>query len=55
MFSLAVLGVNWSYYEQGSLLLVTTASGYTGKYFEGLLLCFAMIGFMISATFLGLG
>ena len=54
MFPLAVLAVNWSYYEQGNLWLVTTASGYTGKYFKGLLLSFAMIGLMISAAFLGL-
>jgi len=54
VFPLAVLAVNWSYYEQGNLWLVTTASGYTGKYFKGLLLSFAMIGLMISAAFLGL-
>jgi len=54
LFPLAILAVNWSYYEQGNLWLVTTASGYTGKYFKGLMLSFALIGLMISAAFLGL-
>ena len=54
VFPLAVLAVNWSYYEQGNLWLVKTASGYTGKHFKGLLLSLAMIGLMISAAFLGL-
>jgi len=54
VFPLAILAANWSYYEQDNLWLVTTASGYTGNYFKELLLSFAMIGFMISAAFLGL-
>jgi small-conductance mechanosensitive channel len=54
LFPLAILAVNWSYYEQGTLWLVTTVSGYSGRYFKGLMLSFALIGLMISAAFLGL-
>ena len=54
VFPLAIPAADWSYYEQRNPWLVTTASGYTGKYFKGLLLSFAMIGLMISATFLAL-
>jgi len=54
VFPQAILAVNWSYYEQGNLGPVMTASGYTGKYFKGLLLGFALIGLTMSVAFLGL-
>jgi len=54
VFQLAILAVNWSYYEQGNLWLVTTASGHARKYFKGLPLSFAIIGLVISVVILAL-
>ncbi len=53
LFLLAILAINWSYYERENLWLVLTAPGRMGTYFRGLLLGLATIGLAVSLVFLG--
>ncbi len=51
-FLVAVLALNWSYYERDNLwIVVTAARGSPVAYFRGLLLSFAVIGLVIAAIF----
>jgi hypothetical protein len=51
-FLVAILAMNWAYYERENLWLVLTSTGRTGAYFRGFLLALAGIGVGVSAAFL---
>src|SRR3989304_5710874 len=53
-FLIAILAMNWSYYERENLWIVMSATGTAGPYFRGLLLSFAAIGLLVSAVFVSL-
>ena len=50
-FLVAILALNWSYYERENLWIVVTAAASPAAYFRGLLASFATIGLLISAVF----
>lgn len=52
-FLVAVLALNWSYYERENLWIVVAAAASPAAYFRGLLLSFATIGLVIAAVFTG--
>lgn len=49
---LAILALNWSYYERDNLWLVLTSRGSVGAYFRGFMLSLAGIGLAASAALL---
>jgi hypothetical protein len=51
-FLIAILAMNWAYYERENLWLVITSTGRPGSYFRGLFLALAGIGLAVSAAFL---
>ena len=53
-FLLAILAMNWSYYERENLWLVVTSGATPGSYFRGFLACLAAIGLLVSVAFLAL-
>ncbi len=52
-FLVAILALNWSYYERENLWIVVTAAASPAAYFRGLLMSFATIGLVVSAIFAG--
>ncbi len=50
-FLVAILALNWSYYERENLWIVITAAASPGAYFRGLLMSFTTIGLVIAALF----
>jgi hypothetical protein len=50
-FLVAVLGLNWSYYERENLWIVVTAARSPAAYFRGLLVSFMTLGLLIAALF----
>ena len=50
-FLVAILALNWSYYERENLWIVITASASPAAYFRGLLMSFPAIGLVIAALF----
>ncbi|HYT00844.1 MAG TPA: hypothetical protein VEO20_09290 [Thermoplasmata archaeon] len=53
-FLLAILAMNWAFYERDNLWIVVTSSKGTGAYFRGLMLGFLAIGLATTAAFLGI-
>ena len=52
-FLVAILALNWSYYERDNLWIVVTAAASPAAYFRGLLMSFTTIGLIIAAAFTG--
>ena len=50
-FLVAVLALNWSYYERDNLWIVVTAARSPAPYFRGLLVSFMTLGLVIAAIF----
>jgi len=53
-FLLAVLAMNWSYYERENLWILVTSGSRTGAYFRGLLASFAAVGVGVALVFLAI-
>lgn len=51
-FLIAILAMNWAYYERENLWLVLTSTGRAGPYFRGFFLALAGIGLAVSLAFL---
>jgi len=49
-FTIAILAMNWSYYERENLWIVQVATGSAASYFRGLLLGLAGIGLVMTAA-----
>lgn len=52
-FLVAILALNWSYYERENLWIVVTASASPAAYFRGLLMSLAVVGLLVAALFTG--
>ena len=52
MILIAILAMNWSFYERENLWLVLSSSGSPGSYFRGLLLSLVAVGFAITLVYL---
>ncbi len=52
-FLVAILALNWSYYERENLWIVVAAAASPAAYFRGLLVSFAAIGLIIAGIFTG--
>jgi hypothetical protein len=50
-FLVAVLALNWSYYERDNLWIVVTAARSPAAYFRGLLVSFMTFGLIVAAAF----
>ncbi len=48
---IAILALNWSYYERQNLWVVVVAARSTASYFRGLMMSFVVVGFIIAAGF----
>ena len=48
---IAVLALNWSYYERQNLWVVVVAARSTASYFRGLMVSFIVVGFVVAAAF----